>query len=251
MTRIRGLQDQDMPIPTRADKHIPDVGSGDELLAFFKATGAATWTGVRAVGSISIAGDETPHAATLLVQNSDHYRLDIDTGQGTDTYRTVGLVANFTSNNHVKDVFAPSMGLLGIVSLPRLLSPAFPGPTTSVTDRGMILVQGKQLHRVCVEEPLPKYHGDPSPEWIPEDFYFDASHRLVRTAAFVRLHRSDGNLYFISSTYDDYRPFGAMLLPTKLTYSINGQLQWTLTLTEQSINPSLSPSAFAIKEVAE
>ncbi len=84
-TRIWGTADHDIPTPTHSTKTQSDIGAIQVLIDLVKSIGLTGWKGMVATGTITIAGDTTPHAAQLSVLGGAEYRLDVTRDAGTES----------------------------------------------------------------------------------------------------------------------------------------------------------------------
>ena len=237
-TRIYGPSDKDIPTPTHSTKTQSDTGAIQELIDLVKAIGLTGWKGMVATGTITVAGDATPHAAQLSVLGGAEYRLDVTRDAGIESTILNGSRGMFIPASGSRTLISSDVASLGLISIPRLLATSYPASSTVLTDGGMLTVSGTALHRITLDDPSTDDTGSP---WNTIDLYFDpASGRLVETVAAVHLSTSDAALYLLETTYSDYRVTGVATLPYTVTQSLNGQLQWTLSLS--TIDTATIPS---------
>ncbi len=234
--RVYGTSDTDLPTPVHSTKTISDGTALLQVINFVKMAGITNFTGAVGSGTITFGADSTAFPATVSLLGSTGFRLDVTKTTGTES----------TILNGTKGVFLPVAGMRkpvssdiaapGILGFMRLLSPQYPLPTSILTDQGQVTLGGTLLHRITLDDPSPDGLGNP---WKTVDLYLDSTGRLVQSASFVHLSPLDASLYMLELSYSNYRTVGLGTLPYTFTQRLNGQLQWTLTLT--SFNPSTVP----------
>ena len=241
-TRIWGTADKDIPTPMHSTKTQSDTAAIQELIDLVKAIGLTGWKGMVATGTVTIAGDTTPHAAQLSVLGGTQYRLDVTRDAGTESTILNGDQGIFLAADGTRSSISSDIAALGLISIPRLLATSYPALSTILTDRGTLTVSGSTLHRITLDDPSTDGTGNP---WKTIDFYFDpATGRLTESVANVHLSTKDAALYILTTTYGDYRGAGLATLPYTYTQSLNGQLQWTLSLSSIDTATVPSPTIF-------
>jgi hypothetical protein len=253
-TRVYGPTDRDVAIPsaTGVFGHVDSAASA-EIIAHIKAVGAPTWHDMSATGKITYPDGDRAEIddATLSILNSDSYRLDVKTPQGTRSTRLLGGFGAIQESDGTKDFLLPSTAAQGLAAFPQLRVATFPTNQTSIYDKGTLTVDGKALHRLAVERPLGSVAvGDYSPTRkhtppdILTDLYFDpTSHLLSKSVASIRLSGSRSE-FVQCVTYDDYQQIDNSLIPLRLTQSLNGQVQWVLQLDHVELNTGLKQADF-------
>lgn len=239
LSRIYGPNDKDVPTPAHSSKSQSDAAAIQMLIGFVKAAGVAEWKGCVANGTMTLAGDTVPHAAKLSIAGGTNYRLDMTRDTGTESTIFQGPRGLFISAAGTRSSVSSDIASLGLLSFPRLLTSAYPLKSTLVTDGGTVTISGAMLHRVTLDDAATDNTGNP---WKTVDLYFDPkSGQLTESVATVHLSTANAALYTLETTYGDYRTAGLLTLPHTYTQSLNGQLQWTLTL--DAIGTSTIPDA--------
>ena len=248
-TRILGAEDGDLVVPgpvlTTVQK---DSSALQTIAAFVSAVNGGGWSEMQATGTLTAPGATAEqYPATLTIQNGTSFRLDVNTPEGLRSTRIHGRVGRILESNGVKHSLPAATALVGLFAFPKLMMTTFPSTQTSVIDQGTIVVDGKSLLRVTVQEPV-------SPETTPQpanvqtnviDLYFDpATHLLLKSVASVQLNTADRARYMQAVTYSDYQNVDGMLLPFATSQTLNGQRQWSLQLTNVQLNSSVDTSLF-------
>lgn len=248
-TAIHGTTDQGVMLPQKS----PMVGRQDpaallEIRAYQKAIGLAAWADMKGTGLItSNTADHTVENATLWILGQNRYRLDVETSRGTQSTilgGPVGAVRN--AGGQVKPVDARDSHA-GLFSFPLLADANFPNPNTSLTDNGMVSVDGVSLHRITVEWP---WEGNPldangNARTSVVDFYFNPqTHLLMKTVNAVIGSMESPAQLLRAISYDDYRVADGIKVPYQYRQTLNGQLLWTLQLNEIQLHIGLANSSF-------
>jgi hypothetical protein len=78
------------------------------------------------------------------------------------------------------------------------------------------------------------------------DLYFDSNtHLLAHSVDAVTFSGPMRQTFNRASTYADYQQFSGVQVPTTIKQYLNGQLQWTLQLTQVTVNPALTTDTFS------
>ncbi|WP_263418905.1 DUF4292 domain-containing protein [Terriglobus albidus] len=227
-----------LPIPAATDKlGRYDAAAVAEVLAHLKVVGTAPWTGMQGTGTITYGSDQNSYSATLTIVGSSRSRLDIQTATGSISTRINSRLGNIQHPDGKSFPLAPEIAASGIVQfeLPRL---ADLQTRSSVLDHGVTVIDGMNLHRVTIEQPLtPKKN-------IATDLYFDPeTHLLVKTANAIRPDGSQSELLRVV-TYGDYRAVDGVMVPFLYRQVLDGQKQWTIQFSEVQLNPNLQSNYF-------
>jgi hypothetical protein len=247
-TRIMGAEDKDLVVPEPSSSTVQRDGTALQIITAFVATvSGGIWTGMQAQGVLTSPGTTAAqYPATLTMNEGDSFRLDVSATEGQRSIRIRGKIGTVLESNGVKHSLPLATATGGIFAFPRLLMSTFPSAQTSVFDRGTVVVDGKSLQLITVQEPAslaetPLATDQPS----VVDLYFDPStHLLVKSMAAVQLDTSDRQRYLQAVTYGDYRPVDGIQLPFSYSQTLNGQRQWSLQLTNVQLNSGIDISLF-------
>jgi hypothetical protein len=78
------------------------------------------------------------------------------------------------------------------------------------------------------------------------DLYFDSNtHLLAHSVDAVTFSGPMRQTFNRASTYADYQQFSGVQVPTTIKQYLNGQLHWTLQLTQVTVNPALTTDTFS------
>jgi hypothetical protein len=248
-TRIRGAEDGDVVVP----KSVLPLGQKDasalEVVAsFLKTVNGAAWSGMQATGTQTYPSGDTSQqsAATLTLQSGDAFRLDVEASEGKRSIRIKGSIGQTLDSKGVNHYLPLATARGGLVAFPKLMIAAFSEEQISVIDRGTVLIEGKPLHRLTIEEPVFAGTTPTSSDQVSTtDFYFDpTSNLLVKSVGNVQLDSLDRERYVQAITYGDYRTVDNMLLPFAYSQTLNGQRLWSLQLTAIQLKPTVESSYF-------
>jgi hypothetical protein len=226
------------PVPVATNKLGQfDAAALSEILEHAKVVGTAPWTGIQGTGTITYSSDQNSYSATLTIVGSKRFRLDVQTPTGPIGTRINGRLGNIQEPDGKTFSLAPETASSGIFQfeLPRL---ADLQTRSSVLDHGLTVIDGMNLHRLTIEQPLTPQKN------IATDLYFDPkTHLLVKTANAIRPDGARSNLLRVI-TYGDYRSVDGVMIPFLYTQSLDGQKQWTLQLSEVQLNPNIQSNYF-------
>ena len=225
-----------------------DAAALEEVVEHQNAVGAAPWVGIQGKGFLTYpSADLGPFNATLSILHGDNFRLDVETPQGIRSTRIHGSHGAIQDADAKYQQIQPETATQGLVQFHLLRLPSFPGPSLSLIDRGTTQIQGKSLHLITIESPLPKdaYPIGLAHSTTATDLYFDPStHLLVKSATSVMVTGTHGQDFLRVISYSDYQKVGGTMIPFHYEESLSGQLQWTLQLTQASYETPLQPSDF-------
>jgi len=245
-TRIFGSEDREVPLPSSGGfDNRKDVSALQEIIDYLNTVKVSTWNGMKAEGIFEDSNDVSGNAA-LTLGRTDQYRLDITLPNGTRSTRIDGYVGSTLQEDGKKLSWSAASAVGGIVAFPRLFATTLGYTATAIVDRGFVTIGQTRLHRISILEPASAdssvaEHG----EMTVTDFYFDAkTHLLKMSAATPQVTSSDAERYLVVATYDDYSQVGQMLLPFKVSRTMNGQRQWSLQLTNANLAPATDSSYF-------
>jgi len=245
-TRIRGLEDNGIPLPTTTSgTRQKDPRALQELIDFLNSVGITNWNGMQANGIYS-GGNGDGGSASLILGTNDQARLDIMTSDGTRSTRIHGTSGVTIEPDGRRFPISPSTARSGIVAFPRLFSADFGNVASAIIDQGQVEIDGDSLRRITIEEPVFANEVSAQPaETNVTDLYFDPANNLLRiSASLVQLDSGDRERYLIVVEYGDYQSTGTIMLPHSIRATLNGQPQWALRLTEIDVNSNIDPSYF-------
>ena len=133
-----------------------------------------------------------------------------------------------------------------VFAFPRIWADATTSPTVSLFDMGIYSVNGLALHRIAIEYPQNSAvfnFGDPT---VVTDLYFDpGTHLLLYSVDALNFGSTQQQSLSRVTTYGAYQQFSGILVPTSIQQSLNGQLQWTLQMSQIQINTNPIISTFS------
>lgn len=246
--RILGPHDSDVPIPEPPVSLIrQDPTALVELALHVKGLGSVPWVGFKGVGIISpVAVGSNPEPIVLYLYGKDSFRLDATTPNGILSIRMHDSIGQILPPDSRPVYLAAATAAVGSIQLqfPRLQG--FPGTSSSFIDKGQVTVDGQILHRIAAAVPIREGVKSTHPNLpVPIDFYFDAlTHLLIKSATVVQLPSSGRESVLEITTYSNYQSVNGSLLPFTYEKTINGQLVWTITLTQAELLPQPPRSFF-------
>ena len=208
--------------------------------------GATPWKGMEGTGEIVYAQDKTYYPATLSMIGADRFRLDAQTDKGMASTRINGLVGKTQDATGKETAMSHNAAAAGLFPFQLVRTAHFPGKQTSLIDHGMTSVDGKQLHRMTVEnQTIGRNPVTKSPQTIAMDLYFDPStHLLIKSVSNELLTSGHSASFLRVVTYSDYRLVEGALIPFHYAESMDGELYWTLQLTAVQLNPTFDAKYF-------
>ena len=216
-----------------------------EITALIQAASLGTLKDLQATGTMTFPGGDT-HPASLCLSGSGYTRLDITMASGTRSVRLRGPSGVYQSETGSRGFLPPATAMAGVLALPRIWADAVAGARISLFDGGTYPVQGKSLHRISIEYPLQS--GDPiSPTpSVATDLYFDpTTHLLLYSVDVVMLSEAHNQAFTRITGYSSYQVLSGIVVPTSIQQSINGQLQWTLSIAQLTLNTNPPASTFS------
>ncbi len=210
------------------------------------AVGSDPWKGMQGTGKITYGSQEpTAYDASLTNLGGDSFRLDAKTSKGEMSIRIHGHLGK-TKNGDALTPLPSDSSAAGLFPFERARLNRYTGAGTSLVDHGLTLISGTELHRITLETPtLGRNPVTKSQETTATDFYFDpTSHLLVKTANSTLSTVGQRARFLTVITYDDYRRVGNSMIPFRYTETMDGQLYWTLQLSDVKLNPVLDATYF-------
>jgi hypothetical protein len=211
---------------------------------FIQATKLTGWNGMTASGSIVFSCNSATYPSTVSVLGGTMYRLDVVRTSGTESTIFVGANGLFLSVDGKRSFLSSDLGTAGLVAFPRVLAAGYPAASPVVTDRGSAVINGTTLRHITLDDRSLDGTGSP---WKTTDLYLDSSTGyLMQSVSPVHLSTADRTVYMLETTYANYQPAGGTkaMLPFTISQSLNGQLQWTLSLSQANIATPPSPTTF-------
>jgi len=217
-----------------------------EWSSHFGAVGSDLWKGMQGTGKITY-GSQEPNAydASLTNLGGDNFRLDAKTSKGEMSIRIHGRLGRTKSGDALTPLPSETAAA-GLFPFERARLNRYTGAGTSLVDHGLTLISGTELHRITLETPT--FGRNPvtkSQETTATDFYFDPkSHLLIKTANLALITVGQRAKFLTVITYDDYRRVGNSMIPFRYTETMDGQLCWTLQMSDVKLNPVLDATYF-------
>jgi hypothetical protein len=250
-TRISGSVDNDVPIPIAS--HViatVDPAAAQVIAAHFQAIGATPWTGMQAQGTLAYSGVEGSSLnAELLISGMDKFRLNVSSPNGTQSTIIRGHHGVSKAADGSVHGMLSSTALLGLVQFHFLRRASFANSPLALLDRGVIEIDGAQLHRISIVVPPIRGVADtPISKRVALqtiDFYFDPkTYLLIKTVSVVRLQGQGTQNFLRVITYSDYRQADNTLIPFRMEESLNGEPQWVLQLAQVQLTSAISLNDF-------
>jgi len=241
-------QEQGFPAPTTTGVlGRKDAGALTEINAHLSAVSAVGWQALEATGTLTYPAGET-HAATLYLMGANHSRLDIQMGTGTRSFRQSGSAAHFQHENGNQGSLPPATASAGIVAFPRIWADAVTSSRVSIYDHNTSSYDGQNLHRITIEYPIDigVATAATKPRTAATDLYFDPStHVLVYSVDAVTFNGPSRQTFARGTSYGDYQQFSGIKVPVTIKQYLNGQLLWTLQLSQVKVNTDPAANTFS------
>jgi hypothetical protein len=222
---------------------VKDAAAVEEIAAFMQASSSTGWHDLEASGMLTFpSGDQ--HAATLWLVGDLESRLDIETDTGVRSVRLTKSSGRLRDERGNQVPFLPETSSRGILPLSKLWAGVAPSRDTSLHDQGLFTESGQNLHRITMEYPY--IHEGGFHPTVSADLYFDpATHLLVLSVEDVRFVQSSYRLFRRVTSYSNYQAIGPIILPTTIQQTIDGQIQWTLQISQATTNTNPPDSTFS------
>lgn len=224
-----------------------DAGALTEVTAHLLAVSATGWQGLEATGTLTYPTGGT-HTATLYLMGSTNSRLDIEMGSGMRSLRQSGVAGRFEDEKGNWGSLPPATAGAGIVAFPRIWVDAATSSRISLYDHGASAYNGQNLHRITIEYPIVIGTGGglSNRRTAATDLYFDPNtHSLVYSVDAVTFNGPSRQTFRRETSYEDYQQFSGIKVPTTIKQYLNRQFQWTLQLSQVTINPAPAANTFA------
>jgi hypothetical protein len=239
-------QEQSFPLPsTTGTLGNKDAGALAEIKAHLLAASATGWQGLEGTGTLTYP-DGDVHSALLYLRGSKYSRLDITMDSGTRSLRVSGIAGRFQDEKGNPGVLHPATSSAGIVAFPRIWTDAAVSTKVSLYDHKIYTGTGQSLHRITIEYPIDAEGGSSfSKRTAATDLYFDPNtHLLLFSVDSFSVSTMRRQLTLVTS-YGNYQPFEGVSVPTTIKQALNGQEQWTLQLSQVTINTNSPTSTFS------
>jgi hypothetical protein len=239
-------QEATFPLPSVTGKlgH-KDAGAVAEVAAHLRAVAASGWHDLEGTGTLTY-DDGDAHSASLYLMGSAYTRLDVVMDSETRSVRLQSSFGSFMGDSGEQSSLLPKTSRTGIVAFSRLWTDALGSALPSLFDQGLYTGSGTSLHRITIEYPLNPggySSGDPT---VATDLYFDPStHLLLFSVDDVAFSNSSGQRFLRVTSYGDYQPFSGIQFPTQIQQTLNGQLQWSLQLSQITVNTNPPVTTFS------
>jgi hypothetical protein len=252
-TQIMGTSDQGVVTPQEFPFSArQDAAAVNAIRAYRSAVGVSAWSDLRATGewtlnSTGSDGANEPEQATLWMRDQREFRLDVRDAQGMSSLRMDGVIGMHQHADGRMQPMDARDAIAGLFAFPMLLTATFPPAGIMLIDQGSATVDGVPLHRVTMESPWP---GNPTdakgnPLVTVTDFYFSPqSNLLIKSAHLIRGADPSPQQMLSVTTYGDYRQEEGMQVAHTYRASLNGQVMWTLHLSQVRLNQGVTRAHF-------
>lgn len=220
-----------------------DVGALTEIAAYLQACSPTSWHDIRGTGTLTFpSGDISP--AQLFLTSAMESRLDIQMSSGTRSLRVNSSSGRFLDEKGNQGSLLPETLSKGIVAFPRIWAEAINSSRITFHDQGVFTGTGQSLHRITMEYPFA--HASGFDATVATDLYFDpTTHFLVISVDDLRFQESPNRLFLRVTYYSNYQQLGGIPFPATIQQTLDGQQQWTLQISQLSINTNPPESTFS------
>lgn len=236
---IVGAEDSAIPQPSKA---IPqghkDAAAIALLTHHLQLVNSLVSVSLHAMGTIDIERGTKLSSGTveLFLSGPDSLRMDVNTPDSAYSLRLTRSSAAIQRNGQSVRQLPASEAATGLLPVLKITQDLLSNQEISVVDEGEVN-DPDELRRVAVSIPIiPKTNGGNGESEVV-DMYFDpATGLLTKTARsqakFTSLH---GSPDIVIDTYSSFTHVGPVLIPTKISESVNGQHLWTINLSNMTI----------------
>lgn len=224
-----------------------DAGALSEIEAHLLAVSAAGWQALEASGMLTYPEGDA-HSATLYLAGSQYSRLDIEMGTGTRSVRIGRASGRFQGEKGNWGSLPPATADAGIVAFPRIWADAATSSRISLYNHNTSAYNGQNLHRVTIEYPIDigAASGFTNKKTGATDLYFDPNtHLLLYSVDAVKFNGVARQTFSRETSYGDYQQSSGIKVPMTVKQYLNGQLQWTLQLSQITINAAPAANTFS------
>jgi hypothetical protein len=223
-----------------------DTRALTEIKAHLMAVSAAGWQGFEATGTLTYP-DGYPHPASLYLMGAKRTRLDIEMASGTRSLRLVGFAGRFQDEKGNQGSLTAATSSAGIVAFPRIWAEGATSLRISLYDRNSYTAAGQSLDRITLEYPIEGTSGDQlGSKTAATDLYFDPNnHLLCYSVDALTYNNVSAQTHVRITSYADYQQFNGIKAPATIKQYLNGQLQWTLQLSQVTVNPAEPATTFS------
>jgi len=249
-TAIHGNYDQEVSTPqfVMLSTWRQDGEALKEINAFRALTGTQNWNDMAGQGTIRYGNNQSAEEqASLEIRQPGQYRLD--TGINGSEQKTMRIAQSYGAwqrgNSSPRGMDARDAAA-GFFAFPRLEEHGFPDTSDILIDQGLVSVEGHTYHRITLESPpLAAGNANDFASWATLDLYFDPqTHLLEKSASSVHGGEGTQAIMLRVFTYGEYQKVNGTSFPMKYRETLNGQLAWTLQLTEIHLNNGVSAQDF-------
>lgn len=204
---------------------------------------------MQGTGQIQYGDSQETYQATVTILDTTKFRLDAQAERGNLSIRINDTYGKIQEVDGRTFPLVPETAATGLFQfeLPRI-SDFADGATCSCSliDRGMVTYNGQSFHRITYEFALHQDHAEgKAPETVTTELFFDSNtHLLSKSSNLIRIDGTGNHEFQRVISYDDYQIVGDSVVPLRYTQTLNGQKQWTLTLTNVQFNPSVPSTYF-------
>ncbi len=213
-----------------------------EALQDFSGSGSITyfWAGEEVQGSVTVRGRGATQFRFDAMLSTGTRSWAVSDGEGS-LKEADGTTQTIPYHNAVN---------LGSLTLPYpALVAALRDASMSVTDLGLVSVEGRQARQIRILKHIPSTNAAAISlgKLAARDFFVDlASFQIVKIQDLAHPLYTHLESYPHEISFADYRAVNGVIVPFAISERINGQQTWTVQLTDISFNSSLTERDFQL-----
>ena len=242
---------QSPPAPQRDPQALNILNQA--LAASGDATALSTVQDVTATGTVTYywAGLQVQGTATARSRGISQFRIDAVLPQGVRSW----AVSNGSGSLKEADGTLQPIPYYNALNLGSLTFPYFgivaalQDSTTSVSDLGLVNVDGRQARQIHTQRNVDafKYTQSIVGNLMVKDYFIDpTTYQLLKVQDMAHPAQSLTGSYQHEISFSDYRSVNGLLVPFAISEKIADQETWTIQLNQISFNTGLTDSDFQI-----
>lgn len=209
------------------------------------AMGGVDFTALQGTGTIMLPGSTSPLPADLVIAGSSFLRVSIHNSDHLIGFAAKGFLHKSYYTDGTSSIDAVGTGPASICAFQLLRTTDVMSKLLSLSKDTSSDVGGRLYDRLQARQALSTSPGkqlSAKSKTVPVIYYFDpATHYLVKSETTLQIS-GIANPIPLETTYSDYRSVGSSMVPFRISQMLNGQQDWTLTLTSVTLSAKLDSS---------
>ena len=222
-----------------------DVNALSVIAQHLDAVHSPAWTNMKADAVVTFGNSQQEQSqATLICRDTDYVRLQMFSSNGIQSITAKQGLLKTAYTSGEPSILTGETGSAGLVQFHWIRANNLVNRLVSLRDDEIVAVLDHRYRRLAAvfTSQDSKTSTSASAQYSRMDFYFDLTTMVLdKTVAPVRVPGMANDLLLITS-YSDYREVDKVLVPFAISQSLDGQVQWQLTLSNISFPLQLDSS---------